>query len=366
MPRHFASLDTPAILVDNRILQANIERMARHARECGLEHWPHTKTHKVPQFAQRQMDAGSPGICVAKLGEARVMAGAGIENILIANHIVGEAKVLALLELVEHARVSICVDSLDAARPLSAAFGAAGRQLDVLMEIDTGMHRCGRQPGEDAVELAKRLLDLPGLCLVGVMTYAGLIPGKLSEAELQECARGECEALTRVAEDLREVGADIRRISGGSTPRARFYEPSCGLTEIRPGTYIYNDVNCIDLGAASPEDCALTVLATVISVPSPTRATLDAGSKALTSDRAKISPGHGRVLEYPGAVIAQLDEEHAYVDLTGVEGRPAIGEKVRIIPNHVCPVSNLHDRLALIEDEQVVDVLPIAARGRSQ
>jgi D-serine deaminase-like pyridoxal phosphate-dependent protein len=169
-----------------------------------------------------------------------------------------------------------------------------------------------------------------------------------------------------VADELRAVGADIRRISGGSTPRARFYAAGCGLTEIRPGTYVYNDVNCIDLGAATAADCALTVLATVISTPGPNRATLDAGSKALTNDPAKISPGHGRIVECPGAAIPRLDEEHAYVDLSEAEQKLSVGDKVRIIPNHVCPVSNLHDRAYVIEGEKLADVLTIAARGRLQ
>lgn len=366
MPQHYASLDTPAVLVDNGILRANIARMAAHARHCGLEHWPHTKTHKVPQFAWWQLEAGSPGICVAKIGEGKVMAATGIEDIFIANHIVGEAKLRGLLDLAEHARISVCVDSLEAARPLSDAFAAAGQRLDVLLEIDTGMHRCGRQPGADAAELAKRLLDLPGIALVGIMTYAGLIPGRMSESDIRACAAEECRTMARVAQELRALGADIRRVSGGSTPRARFYEAECGLTEIRPGTYIYNDVNCIDVGAATEADCALTVLCTVISAPSQRWVTLDAGSKALTSDRAKVSEGHGRILECPDAVISRLDEEHAYVHLTSADDRLAIGEKVRIIPNHVCPVSNLHDRLYLVEGEQVLDVLPIAARGKSQ
>ena len=365
MAQHYLSVDTPAILIDAEVLRDNIARMAARAKSAGLEHWPHTKTHKIPEIARRQLEAGSPGICVAKIGEAEVMAEAGLGPIFIANHIVGENKVSRLADLAENVEVSVCVDSLAAAEPLSAEFSRRESRLPVLMEIDTGLHRCGVQP-EDASALGEGLLSLTGIDLVGIMTYAGFTAGEYSDDNLRRSAEYEGEAMSRVAEALRGLGADIRRISGGSTPRARFYASDGGLTEIRPGTYVYNDVNCLDVGAATEAQCALTVLATVISVPGERRATLDAGSKVLTNDPAKISSGHGRIVECPGAGVTRLDEEHAYVDLSEAEGELAVGDKVRIIPNHVCPVSNLHDRAYIIEKEEVVDVLPIAARGRSQ
>lgn len=365
MAQHYLSIDTPAVLIDVAMLRANIARMAEMAQTAQLEHWPHTKTHKIPEIAKQQVAAGSPGICVAKIGEAEVMAKAGLGPIFIANHIVGEAKLARLAQLAEDVEVSVCVDSMAAAEPLSAAFERRGGRLQVLMEIDTGAHRCGVPP-DGAPALARKLLPLPGLELAGIMTYAGLLPGKFSEDDQRQVAKLEAETMARVAEELRAVGADMRRISGGSTPRARFYGAGCGLTEFRPGTYVYNDVNCIDLGAATEADCAFTILATVVSRPGAQRATLDAGSKALTTEAAKISSGHGRILECAGAAITGLDEEHAYVDLSEAEHELAIGDKVRIVPNHVCPASNLHDRAYIIEREEVVEILPIAARGRSQ
>jgi len=365
MAQHYLSVDTPAILVDAAVLRRNIECMADTAKAAQLEHWPHTKTHKIPEIAKQQVATGSPGICVAKIGEAEVMAKAGLAPIFVANHIVGEQKVTRLAELAQDVEVSVCVDSMAAAEPLSAAFARRGARLQALMEIDTGLHRCGVVP-QDAPALAQELLELPGIELVGIMTYAGLAPGEHSDDDLRRAAEQEADAMSHVADALRAVGADIRRISGGSTPRARFYSAACALTEMRPGTYVYNDVNCIDLGAATEANCALTVLATVISKPAGRRATLDAGTKALTSDAAKISAGHGRIVECPGAAIPRLDEEHAYVDLSEAEQELAVGDKVRIIPNHVCPVSNLHDRAFLIENEEVADVLRIAARGCSQ
>ncbi|MGD8236998.1 MAG: alanine racemase [Armatimonadota bacterium] len=365
MAQHYLSIDTPAILVDADILRRNIARMAEMARGAQLEHWPHTKTHKIPEIARQQMEAGSPGICVAKIGEAEVMAQAGLAPIFIANHIVGETKVARLADLAQEVEVSVCVDSVTAAEGLSAEFARRDACLPVLMEIDTGLHRCGVVP-EAAPEFARELLSLPGIELVGIMTYAGFAPGGSPDEALRRAVQDETAAMSQVADALRAVGADIRRISGGSTPRARFYGAECGLTEMRPGTYVYNDVNCIDLGAATEADCALTVLATVISTPGAGRATLDAGSKALTNDLAKVSRGHGRIVECPGAAITRLDEEHAYVDLSEAEQELAVGDKVRIIPNHVCPVSNLHERAHIVEQEQVSEVLPIAARGRSQ
>jgi len=365
MAQHYLSVDTPAILVDAAVLRDNIARMAETAKAAQLEHWPHTKTHKIPEIAKQQMAVGSAGICVAKIGEAEVMAREGLGPIFIANHIVGEKKVARLAELAEDAEVSVCVDSMAAAEPLSNAFAPRGTRLPVVMEIDTGLHRCGVAP-EDAPALAEKLLSLPGVELVGVMTYAGLTAGEYSEDSLRQATKNEAGTMAQVADALRAVGADIRRISGGSTPRARFYGAECGLTEMRPGTYVYNDVNCLDLGAATEAQCAFAVLATVISKPGQRRATLDTGSKALTNDPARISPGHGRIVECPGAAITRLDEEHAYVDLSEAEQELAVGDKVRIIPNHVCPVSNLHERAYIIENEEVIDVLLIAARGRSQ
>ncbi len=359
-------IDTPAILVDQARLNRNIQTMAAHARHLGVAHWPHTKTHKVPAFAKLQLAAGSPGACVAKIGEAEVMADAGVAPIFIANHIVGDRKVRRVIELARRVPLAMCVDSLEAAAPLSQAASAAGLRLEVLLEVDTGSHRCGVQPGAQARELAVAVARLSGLQLTGIMTYAGLDRGGFSLEDLAEAARREQDLMGALADGLRALGLPITRVSGGSTPRARLYQPGGPLTEIRPGTYIYNDVNCLDASAATEDDCALTVLATVISRPRRGWVTLDAGSKALTSDRALSSEGHGRIAAWPGAVVRRLDEEHAYVELPADAPAPPIGERVRIIPNHVCPVSNLFDCLHLVDGDTLVERVPIAARGRSQ
>ncbi len=358
-----SQLDTPSLLVDLDRLEANLERMARLARAADLQLRPHTKTHKTVEIARMQLAGGAAGITVAKIGEAEVMAEAGIEDIFIAHHIVGAAKIERLVPLAKRAKVAVGVDSMEAASPLSMAFAHQGMRLPVLLEVDVGLHRCGVAP-EEAPALARELNSLPGVSLVGIFAYAGHVYSARNENEAAGIAAFECRTLAQVAERLANIAPLAKRISGGSTPTAAHYTAGCGLTEIRPGTYVFNDRTQLERWSARPEDCALTVLATVVSTPEPGRAVLDAGSKALTSDLAREAKGHGMLKEDNAAVLVKLNEEHGFLDLSQAQVRLRIGDKVEVIPNHACSVVNLFDEMVAVRKGEVVETWRVAGRGK--
>jgi len=360
-----SELDTPALLVDLDRLEANLARMAQIARAADLKLRPHTKTHKIPQIAQMQLDRGATGITVAKLGEAEVMAQAGIADIFIANELVGRAKIERLIALARRAKVSVAVDSVEVAAPLSMACAQEGIRLPVLIEVDIGLKRCGVSP-DGAVDLAWRLNTLPGVSLVGLFSYPGQAYMARNENEVAGLAAYECRAMADLAAKIAPIAGVELRVSGGSTPTSRHYTAECGLTEIRAGSYVFNDRSQIDCWAARPGDCALTVLAAVISVPETGRAVLDAGSKALASDTAPVSSGYGMIREDNAAVLVKLNEEHGFLDLSQASLKVRVGDKVEVIPNHCCAVSNLFDQMAAVRAGEVVETWPIAGRGKVQ
>ncbi len=356
-------LDTPALLVDLTVLEANLDRMAHIARAADLRLRPHTKTHKTPQIAQLQVERGAVGITVAKVGEAEVMADAGLDDILIAHQVVGEHKIERLVALAKRARVAVGVDSTEVAAPLSRAFAQAGLRLRVLIEVDVGLRRCGVQPAE-ALDLARHINTLPGLNLVGLFAYPGQVYAARSESEVDGIAAHEARTMGQLAAALAPLADVTDWISGGSTPTAAHYHPECGLTEIRPGAYVFNDRTQVDRWAARPADCGLSVLATVVSTPESGRAVLDAGAKALTSDPAPDSPGFGVLREDERAVLVRLNEEHGLLDLSQASIKLRVGDKVEVLPNHCCSVCNLFDEITAVRRGEVVETWPIAARGR--
>lgn len=360
-----SELDTPSLLVDLHRLRANLERMASYAKAADLQLRPHVKTHKSPDIAKMQLECGAVGITVAKIGEAEVMADAGIEDIFIANQIVGVAKIERLVNLSRRAAISVGLDSMDAAVPLSMAFIQEGMRLPVLIEVDLGNKRCGIAP-DDVLDLARKVGQLGGLNLVGVYTYIGQVYAARNEAEVAGLAAYEARSLQLVTERIRAMVAGDVRVSGGSSPTARHYHAECGLTEIRPGTYAFNDRIQMARWSAGPSECALTVLATVISTPEPGRAVIDAGSKALCCDPAGDLPGHGVLKEDNRAVIVKVNEEHGMLDLSEAAIKLRVGDKVEVIPNHCCTVSNLFDEMIGVHAGEVMETWPIAARGRSR
>jgi len=358
-----SELDTPSLLVDLDRLEKNLDRMAQMARSADLELRPHTKTHKTPEIARMQLERGAVGIAVAKVGEGEVMAEAGIEDIFVANQVVGERKVERLAALARRAQVSVGVDSVEAAAPLSMAFAQEGMRLRVLIEVDVGGRRCGVSP-ERALELARHINTLPGLSLVGLFTYAGQVYSARNDNEVAGVAAYECRTMAELAQRITPIAGVELRVSGGSTPTSRHYTGACGLTEMRPGAYVFNDRTQVDRWSARVEDCAQTVLATVISTPEPGRAVLDVGSKALGADRAPESPGYGMLKEDNAARLVRLNEEHGFVDLSEASVRLRVGDKVEVIPNHCCVVTNLFDEMIAVRGGDVVETWPVAARGR--
>jgi D-serine deaminase-like pyridoxal phosphate-dependent protein len=355
-------LSTPAVLVDLDVLERNVERMARTAREHGVHLRPHAKTHKAPAIARRQLAAGAVGLSLAKTGEAEVFAAAGFTDLFVAYPVVGADKGRRLLALADRVRLAVGVDGVEGARTLGDVFRSAGRRLDVLLKIDVGFHRVGVAP-EAAVATARSLADLPGLRLRGLFTHAG--QGYLADTPEALAAVGRHEGRTMVeaAEAVRAAGVPIEEVSVGSTPTARPAMAVPGVTECRPGNYVFHDASQVGLGSCSIEDCALTVLATVVSAPAPDRAVLDAGSKTLSSDPLRPRPGgHGLILGRRGR-IERLSEEHGVVKVEPGEAF-RVGERVQVLPNHACVVANLHDRLLGTRAGRVEEVVDVAARGR--
>ena len=360
-------LDTPSLVVHEEILWRNLTEMADYANGQGIALRPHFKTHKTAAVARLQKELGASGITCAKLGEAEALADAGVyDDFFIAHEIVGPLKTARLVALMERARVRVNVDTLDAARGLNEAMAAAGTSLDVVLELNTGQDRAGVKPREEALALAETIrAELPNLRVVGVMTHEGHAGATPAKDELTARAMAAGEDVVATAELLRKHNFDISVVSVGSTPAAKATTRVAGITEMRPGTYVFNDNTYFRLGV-TPDDCALRILATVVSRPAPGRAVLDTGSKVLTMDPAVGRPGHGYIVEYPDAVIARLSEEHGVVELPERARGMKVGEKVEIIPNHVCPTVNLADELYLVRDGKVVDTWPVIARGKSR
>jgi len=354
-------LDTPCLLVDVDVLASNIKRIAQATEKAGLDLRPHIKAHKTPQVALMQMRAGAIGVTAAKVSEAEVFAATGIEDIFIANQIIGAPKLQRLVSLSRYVpRLAVAVDSLAGAQHLSNAFVSAGQTIDMILEVDSGVGRCGVPP-EQLLELGEQVADLPGLRVTGIFAYAGRAYQLRGRDALVACAAEEAAFLREQAESLRQAGLDIQMISGGCTPTAGLYQANCGLTEVRPGTYCLNDRNQIDLGSCTEAEVAATVLSTVVSTPG--RAICDAGTKALATQVGNISDGFGWVWGDPKGVFYKLNDEHGYLDTGLMADKPKIGAKIRIIPPRICTCLNLYDEMYIISEERVVDVWPIAARG---
>ena len=357
-------IDTPAMVVDEAILHRNIAEMQSFAASVGVALRPHAKTHKTPQIGRLQLAAGAVGLTCAKVGEAEVFVDeGGVADVLLAYPVVGEPKIRRLLALMERAHVTVAVDTREAAVALSDAMTANERTLDLYLEVNTGQDRAGVRAGEEAVALARDLARMPGLRPVGVMTHEGHA-GASSPAEIAETALRAGRALVATAAAIRAEGIPIVHVSVGSTPSSRFTPTVPGVTEMRPGTYVFNDNNAFRHAVIGPDRCAARVVATVVSRPAPDRAILDAGSKALAYDPSPSHPGHGYIVGHPGATIARISEEHGVVLLPEDEAGFALGNRVEIIPNHVCPAVNLTDELLVVRNGRVVDVWRVAARGK--
>ncbi|MBX6362797.1 MAG: alanine racemase [Gemmatimonadetes bacterium] len=358
----FPELETPSALVDVERMAANLDRMAAYAASHGLALRPHTKTHKTPELAVEQLRRGAAGVTVATVHEAEVMADVA-DDILMAYPPVGAWRLERLLALPAHVRLTVGLDSAEALDALAAAAAAAGRTIGVLIEADLGMHRAGVPDPAATVALARRAAEAAGVAYRGIMFYPGHIRQRTGE---------QGPVLERLAADLRRhldalaaAGLEPEVVSGGSTPAGYQSHLVAGLTEIRPGTYIFNDRTTAVVDACSWDECAYSVLATVVSTAVPGQAVVDAGAKALAREeiRGADAPGYGALLDRPEVVVKTVSEEHGVLDLSATSWRPRVGDRVRIVPNHVCVSVNLHDRLWAVKGETVVGSWRIAARG---
>ncbi|MFI5184541.1 MAG: alanine racemase [Vicinamibacteria bacterium] len=362
MARFPEDLETPAVVVDLDVVERNVARMAERARARGVRLRPHVKTHKTTLIAEWQRSAGAVGLSVAKTAEAEVFAAAGFDDLFVAYPVVGADKGRRLLALADRCRLAVGVDSVLGASTLASVFAAAARRLDVLLKVDVGLHRVGVLP-EGALSVALGIADLPGLRLRGIFTHAGHSYAAESVDAVAAVGAAEGRILVETAERLRAAGLAVEEISAGSTPTAPQVMSTRGLTECRPGNYVFHDASQVALGTCGIEDCALTILATVVSVPDPRRAVVDAGSKTLSSDPLRPRPGGHGVILGRRSRVQRLSEEHGVIDVEEGESF-LVGERISILPNHACVVANLHDRLLGVRQGRVETEIPVVARGR--
>jgi D-serine deaminase-like pyridoxal phosphate-dependent protein len=361
--------DTPEVVLDLGRVERNVARAAAIAAEHGVALRPHVKTHKMPQVAALQIEAGAAGIQVAKLGEAEVFAGAGFDDIFIGYPLVGARKIARLIELLESApsSISVAADAIDVVIPIARAAAAAGVLVPVMIEVDTGLQRLGVLPGRPAVDLALRIAELDGVDVAGVFTHEGHVYTQANSMdEKRAMTQAACAALTDTAELVRTNGIPLATVSVGSSGTFRFAVECPNITEIRPGTYVFNDLSQLLQGAATPDDLAAFVVATVVGRPEATRAVVDAGSKVLTSDRLLTvdpAPTYGAVAGHPGAQVIRLSEEHGLLEFPA-HTDIRIGDRVAIVPNHICPVINLADSVSVVADGAIAERWEVSARGR--
>jgi D-serine deaminase-like pyridoxal phosphate-dependent protein len=360
---HVSEIDTPALVVDLDIFERNLKRVANYTREHNLRLRPHTKTHKAVWIGRRQLESGAAGLTCAKVTEAEVMMGAEPREVLLAYPILGRVKLDRLMQIARGARVTVALDSVEAARGLSEA---ATEEIGVLAEVDVGLGRVGVAPGEPLLALARVIESLPRLRLEGITFYPGHIKS-MDDAGL-DALRRLSTLLRSILDDFSRAGIEVKIVSGGSTPALFHSHEIDGQNEIRPGTYVFNDVNTISSGACALEDCAASILATVVSTARPGHMIIDAGSKTFSSDRpvnsAEATFGH--VVEAPGARFHKMNEEHGFVDLKEAGREFRVGERVHVIPNHVCVAVNLHERMYGVVGEAVERVWQVDARGKLQ
>jgi D-serine deaminase-like pyridoxal phosphate-dependent protein len=361
-----SDLETPALLIDLDVMEGNLRRLADYSQKHRLRVRPHTKTHKIPALARKQLDLGAAGLTVAKVGEAEVMLAAQPPELLVAYPIVGRKKLERLMQVAAKTSVTVSLDSLVVARQLSEAANSAGIEIGVLAEVDVGLGRVGVPPGETLLQLIQQIQQLPGLRFDGIAFYPGQI--KSLDEEGEQALKSLAQMLERILDDLRRAGFEARIVSGGSTPTLFHSHRLPGLNEIRPGTYIFNDRNTALSGACSFDECAASVLVTVVSTAKTGQMIIDGGSKTFSSDgpAPPTELSFGRVVDSPDAVFTKMNEEHGFVDLRRAGQKFNVGDRVRIIPNHVCVAMNLHECVYGIRGDSVEQTWRVEGRGKLQ
>ncbi|MCB1499361.1 MAG: alanine racemase [Bauldia sp.] len=345
-------LDTPSVTIDLDRLEKNIKRVQEMVSAKGMKNRPHIKTHKIPDIAKMQLAAGASGLTCQKLSETEVFVDAGLtDDILITFDIVGEKKTEHLMRLADRVnKLTVVADNETVVRGLSEAGVRHGKDVPILIECDVGFGRNGVQSPEAALSLARLAMNLPRVKFEGVMAFPTVGEKAVS-------------FLSGALELFKAEGIPVPVVSGGGTPALLSLGDFPMVTEHRPGTYVFNDVMMVHSGIATWDDCALTVRATVVSLPTGDRGIIDAGSKALTREQYYVK-NFGKVVEYPGAVVNNMSEEHGMIDFSGSETRPKVGDVINIIPNHCCVCINMHDKVFGIRGEDVEIEWPVAARGK--
>jgi D-serine deaminase-like pyridoxal phosphate-dependent protein len=356
------SIPTPALVVDATVTRRNIDQLAGYGAQHGIAIRPHTKTHKSRMVGQLQLQAGAGGLTVAKVGEAGEMAPI-CYDLLMAYPAVDAGRCARLAEIGRGITMRIAVDSTAAVEALAAAARSAGSTLGLLVDLDVGNGRTGVASPADSLRLAQAIAGTAGVRLDGLMIYPGHIWARADQqgAPLAAVSAKVQEALALWSAE----GLEAKIVSGGSTPTAYQSHLVQGITEIRPGTYVFNDMNTVVGGYCELEDCAARIVCTVVSDAVKDQVVIDAGTKALTSDLVVLAKesGHGHVVEYPRAKITRLSEEHGQVDVSLCDRRPKIGERVTVIPNHICPCVNLRDEFWWCEPGQDAVQVPVDSRG---
>jgi D-serine deaminase-like pyridoxal phosphate-dependent protein len=364
MSQTIADLETPIPIVDLDRLARNLDRAATYATTHRLALRPHIKTHKSPRIAEQQIERGAVGVTCATPFEAEVMSGV-CDNILVAYPPVGAKRAARLAAIDRRVKLTVALDSLQAIEDLAHAARAADRPISVYIEMDLGMHRVGVPAVDQAIALATAVRERPPLSFGGIAFYPGHVrePVGQQESKLEELNT----ALNKAINSFDRAGLHPLAVSGGSTPTLWNTHEITGVTEFRPGTYVYNDRTTAEIKACEWDDCALTVLATVVSTAVPGQAVIDAGTKALGREPMRgtdSADGFGCLLGHPDVVVKSMSEEHGILDLSKSSWRPQVGEKVRVIPNHVCIVVHLNDVIAGVRGDVVETSWPVAARGR--
>jgi D-serine deaminase-like pyridoxal phosphate-dependent protein len=363
---HVSELDTPALLIDLDVMERNLRRVAEYTKTHGLRLRPHTKTHKIPALARMQLASGAIGLTVAKVGEGEVMMAAEPLDLLVAFPVVGQTKLKRLIPLARKTRVTVSLDSLFAAQQIAEAAQHAKVTIGVLAEVDVGLGRVGVPPGEELRHLVQGIQQLPGLMFEGIAFFPGHVR-KLDENGLATL-RQVGVLIQQILNEFRRVGIEVRIVSGGSTPTLFHSHELPGLTEIRPGTYIYNDMNTVRSGGCRIDDCAASILMTVVSTAHPGQMIVDGGSKTFSSDLPMNASERtfGRVVEAPECVFHNMNEEHGFIDIHNAGRSFTVGDRVRLIPNHICPAVNLHERVYGIRGGEVEQVWEVEGRGKLQ
>ena len=361
------SVTTPALIVDRDRLVRNIVEMAARAQSLGVALRPHAKTHKSPAIAALQRAHGAAGLTVATLTEAEGFAAEGVEDLLLTAPAVGDWRLERLIALARRVRVRVAVDGAEAVAALEEACRRGGIEVGYLWEVDCGVGRFGTLPGAATAEPIARAVDqATHASFDGVLTFGGHAYAATGPDEIAAAARDEHEAISETVSALADRGIDAAVRSVGSTPTSHAMQSADGITEIRPGNYVFYDATQAALGVVAPERCALSVLATVTSRPAPDRLILDSGSKALAAERlSTLTPGFGIVEGHPDLRVDRLYEEQAIVH-SGAPCEIPVGARLRVVPNHACAAANLHSEMLVVQDGTVVDVWPVATREWSE